>query len=178
MSQQLDQGLVSIFTGDGKGKTTAAIGAVVRAAGHGLRTFVIYFLKGKDYIHGENTILSRLPNVSLASFGQEGWVDRENIKPEHREQAGLALATAREAINSGDYDIIVLDEINIAINYGLIELDEVIKLVNDKPKQVELILTGRYANPKLVQMADLVTEMQMIKHPYTQGIKARRGIDY
>ncbi len=178
MSQQLDQGLVSIFTGDGKGKTTAAIGAVVRAAGHGFRSFVIYFMKGKDYIHGENTILSQLPNVSLASFGQKGWVDRKNLKPENREQARLAMVTAREAINSGDYDIIVLDEINIVINYGLIELDEVIKLIKDKPKQVELILTGRYADPKLVQMADLVTEMQMIKHPYTKGIKARRGIDY
>lgn len=178
MLQQLDQGLISIFTGDGKGKTTAAIGAVVRAAGHGLRAFIIYFMKGKDYIHGENIILSKLPNVSLASFGHEGWVDKENIKPEHKEQAGLALAAARKAVNSGEYDIIVLDEINIAINYGLIELDEVIRLLNDKPKHVELILTGRYADPKLVQMADLVTEMQMIKHPYTQGIKARKGIDY
>ena len=178
MPQQLDPGLVSIFTGDGKGKTTAAIGSVVRAAGHGLRTFIIYFMKGKDYIHGENSILSQLPNVKMASFGQAGWVDRENIKAEHREQAALALATARDAINSSDYDIIVLDEINIAINYGLIELEDVIQLIKEKPKPVELILTGRYADPGLMQMADLVTDMLMVKHPYTQGIKARRGIDY
>ena len=178
MSQQLEQGLVSIFTGDGKGKTTAAIGTVVRAAGHGLRAFVAFFMKGKDYVHGENNILSKLPNVTLASFGQNGWVDRDNIKPIHKEQARLALATAREAMLSGTYDLVVLDEINIAIDYGLIELDEVIKLINDKPQNVELILTGRNTDTRLVQMADLVTEMLMIKHPYARGIKARRGIDY
>ncbi|UCG55163.1 MAG: cob(I)yrinic acid a,c-diamide adenosyltransferase, partial [Dehalococcoidia bacterium] len=129
MSKQLVQGLVSIFTGDGKGKTTAAIGTVVRAAGHGLSSFIVYFMKGKDYVHGENAILLKIPNVCLASFGQKGWIDRVNIKPEHREQARLALNTAREAINSGKYDIIVLDEINIAIYNELVELDEVIKLI-------------------------------------------------
>lgn len=178
MSQQLNTGLVSIFTGDGKGKTTAAIGSVVRAAGQGLQTFIVFFLKGKDYIHGEINILSEIPNVTLATFGQNGWVDKENIKSENIEQARLALTAAREAINSGNYDLVVLDEINIAVNYGLVELDEVIRLIKDKPQSVELILTGRYADPKLVQMADLVTEMLMIKHPLAQGIKARRGIDY
>lgn len=178
MPQQFDQGMITIFTGDGKGKTTAAIGTVVRAAGHGFRAFIICFLKGKDYIHGENAILSKLPNVTLASFGQEGWVDRENIKPEHKKQAGLALSVAKEAINSGNYDIIVLDEINIAIDLELVNLDEVIKLIKEKPKKVELILTGRYTNPKLIQLADLVTEMRNTKHPFIRGITARRGIDY
>jgi len=135
-------------------------------------------MKGKDYIHGENKALLKLPNVKIASFGQAGWVDRENIKDEHRDQAALALRTARDVINSGDYDIIVLDEINVAINYGLIELDDVIKLVKQKPEQVELILTGRHADPKLIQMANLVTEMLMIKHPYAQGLQARKGIEY
>ena len=102
----------------------------------------------------------------------------ENIKPEHREQAGLALTAAKEAINSGKYDIIVLDEINIAIDYDLVKLDEIIKLIKDRPKKVELILTGRYANPKLLQLADIVTEMQNTKHPFTKGVEARRGIDY
>jgi cob(I)alamin adenosyltransferase len=178
LSQQLSQGLVSIFTGDGKGKTTAAVGTVVRAAGHGLRTFIVFFMKGENYVYGEINILSQLPNVTLASFGQKGWVDKDNIKPEDREKAGLALATAREAMLSDNYDLIVLDEINIAIDFGLIELDEVINFINDKPKNVELILTGRNVDTKLVKMADLVTEMLMIKHPYTRGIKARRGIDY
>jgi cob(I)alamin adenosyltransferase len=178
LSQQLDQGLVSIFTGDGKGKTTAAIGTVVRAAGHGFRTFIVFFMKGENFVHGEINILSKMPNVTLARFGQNGWVDRDNVNPEHKEQAMLALTAAREAMLSGNYDLIVLDEINIAIDYKLIELDEVIKLVNDKPPNVELILTGRNIDTKLVKLADLVTEMLMIKHPYTRGIKARRGIDY
>jgi len=178
LSQQLVQGLVSIFTGDGKGKTTAAIGTVVRAAGHGLRTFIVFFMKGENFVHSEINILSKMPNVTLASFGQKGWVDKDNIKPEDREQAMLALATAREAMLSGNYDLIVLDEINIATNYELIKLDDVTKFINDKPQNVELILTGRSANAKLVKMADLVTEMLMIKHPYARGIKARRGIDY
>jgi cob(I)alamin adenosyltransferase len=170
--------MVTIFTGDGKGKTTAAIGIVVRAAGHGFRAFIVCFLKGKDYTHGENAILSKLPNVTLASFGQAGWVNRENINPEHKKQAGLALTAAKEAIRSGKYDIIVLDEINIAIDLGLVDLDDIIKLIKDRPKKVEIILTGRYANPKLIQMADLVTEMQNTKHPFKRGITARRGIDY
>ena len=178
MSQQLNQGLVSIFTGDGKGKTTAAIGTVVRAAGHGLRSFIVFFMKGKSFTRGEINIISKIPNVTLAEFGQNDWVDKNNIKPEHKKQARLALTTAREAILSGNYDLVVLDEINIAINYKLIELGEVIKLINDKPRNLELILTGRNVDTKLVQMADLVTEMLMIKHPYTRGIKARQGIDY
>ena len=178
MSQQLSTGLVSIFTGDGKGKTTAAIGTIVRAAGHGLQTFIVFFLKGRGYIHGEINSLAKIPNVTLATFGQNGWVDKDNLKPEQREQARLALTAAREAINSGNYDLVVLDEINIVINYGLVELSKVIRLIIDKPQNVELILTGRYADPKLVQMADLVTEMLMIKHPFAQGIEARRGIDY
>jgi cob(I)alamin adenosyltransferase len=135
-------------------------------------------MKGESFVHGEINILSKMPNVTLARFGQNGWVDKDNVKPEHKEQARLALTAAREAMLSGNYDLVVLDEINIAIDYGLIELDEVIKLVNDKPQNVELILTGRNINTKLVQMADLVTEMLMIKHPYARGIKARRGIDY
>ncbi len=174
----VNRGLVSIFTGDGKGKTTAAIGTVIRAAGHGLRVFVVFFMKGKDYVHGEFAILSKLPDVTIASFGQRGWVSKDEVKPEHKEQAGLALASAREAILSGSYDLVVLDEVNVAIASLLVELDEVLKLINDKPRNVELILTGRHADPRLVQRADLVTEMLMIKHPYTKGIKARKGIDY
>ena len=178
MSQQLSQGLVSIFTGDGKGKTTAAIGTVIRATGHGLRTFIVFFMKGENFVHGEINILSKMPNVTLSRFGQKGWVDKDNVKPEHKEQARLALTAAREAMLSDNYDLVVLDEINIAIDFGLIELDEVIKFINDKPKNVDLILTGRNIDTKLVKMADLVIEMLMIKHPYTKGIKARRGIDY
>ncbi len=176
--EPVTNGLVSIFTGDGKGKTTAAIGTAVRAAGHGLRVFIVFFMKGRGYVHGEFAVLAKLPNVTIASFGQRGWADKDEVKPEHREQAGLALASAREAIQGGSYDLVVLDEVNVAITSKLIELDEVLRLINDKPRNVELILTGRNADPRLVQRADLVTEMQMIKHPYAKGIKARKGIDY
>ncbi len=135
-------------------------------------------MKGKNYVHGEINILSKMPSVTMASFGQNGWVDKDNVKPEHKERARLALTAAREAMLSGNYDLVVLDEINIAIDYELVKLNEVIKLINEKPQNVELILTGRNIDTKLVQMADLVTEMLMIKHPYARGIEARRGIDY
>ena len=176
--QPSDKGLVYIFTGDGKGKTTAAIGTAVRAAGHGLRVLIVFFAKGDKYPRGEDSALSRLPNVTITGCRHRDWLDKENIKAEDRELAKSALAAAREAMLNGDYDLIVLDEINIAINYGLVSLDEVIGFINAKPQNTELILTGRYAEPKLVQIADLVTEMQMVKHPYSKGVKARQGIDY
>jgi len=176
-SEPFTKGLVQIFTGDGKGKTSAALGAVLRALGHGLRVYIVYFMKG-DYPYGERSILSSLSNVDMASFGQKGFVDPANVKPEEKEQARLALAAAREAMLSGNYDLVVLDEVNLAVAWKLVELDEVVRLINDKPQNVELILTGRRADAKLVQMADLVTEMLKIKHPYDKGIKARQGIEY
>jgi len=169
--------LVQLFTGDGKGKTTAALGTVVRALGHGLRAYIVFFMKG-EYPYGENNILSKLPNVEMARFGSLEFIDSANIKPEDREQARKALAAGREAIFSGNYDLVVLDEVNLAVAWKLVELDEVIKLIKDKPKNVELILTGRKADPKLVQLADLVTECLKIKHPYDEGIKARKGVEY
>lgn len=173
----LRRGLVQIFTGDGKGKTTAAVGAVIRALGHGLRVYVAFFMKG-DYPYGERNILSQLPNVTMASFGSRGFIDPANIKPEEKEQAKRALAAAGEAMLSGSYDLVVLDEVNLAAAWNLVELDEVLKLIEDKPPGVELILTGRRADSKLVKAADLVTEMLKIKHPYDEGVAAREGIEY
>ena len=171
------RGLVQIFTGDGKGKTTAAIGAVIRALGHGLRVYVAFFMKG-DYPYGERSILSQLPNVTIASFGSRGFIDPANIKPEEKEQAKRALAAAREAMLSGSYDLVVLDEVNLAAAWNLVELDDVLKLIEDKPPGIELILTGRRADSKLVKAADLVTEMLKIKHPYDEGVAAREGVEY
>jgi cob(I)alamin adenosyltransferase len=169
--------LVQIFTGDGKGKTTAAIGAVIRALGHGLRVYVAFFMKG-DYPYGERSILSQLPNVTMASFGSRGFIDPANIKPEEKEQAKRALAAVREVMLSGSYDLVVLDEVNLAAAWNLVELDEVLRLIDEKPEGVELILTGRRADSKLVKAADLVTEMLKIKHPYDEGVAAREGIEY
>jgi len=171
------KGLIQIFTGDGKGKTTAALGAVIRAIGSGLRAYIVYFMKG-DYPYGERKILSQLPNVNVATFGSLEFVDPTNIKPEEKEQAKSALTAAREAMLSGNYDLVVLDEVNLAVAWKLVELGEVVRLINDKPPNVELILTGRQADTKLVQLADLVTECLNIKHPYDKGITARKGIEY
>ncbi len=171
------QGLVQIFTGNGKGKTSAALGAVVRASGHGLKVFIVFFLKGQ-YPYGEFSTLVKLPNVDVASFGLRHLIDPAQINPEEIEQAKLALSTAREAMLSSKYDLVVLDEVNVAVYFKLIELDEVIRLIGDKPRNVELILTGRYADAKLIELADLVTEMVKLKHPYDKGMKARKGIEY
>ena len=171
------RGLVQIFTGDGKGKTSAAIGAVIRALGHGLKVYIAFFMKG-DYPYGERSILSQLPNVTIDSFGSRRFVNPAKIKPEEKEQAKRALTAAREAMLSGSYDLVVLDEVNLAAAWNLVELDEVVRLIDDKPGDVELILTGRRADSKLVKSADLVTEMLKIKHPYDEGVMAREGIEY
>jgi len=171
------KGLVQIFTGEGKGKTTAALGTAIRALGHGLRVYIVYFMKD-NYPCGERNILSKLPNVDVVSFGSSKFVDPANVRPEEKEQARQALAAAREAMLSGSYALIVLDEVNLAVAWKLVKLDEVVRLITDKPQNVELILTGRQADTRLVQLADLVTEMLKIKHPYDKGITARQGIEY
>ncbi len=177
LPQRMSQGLVQVFTGDGKGKTSAALGVVLRALGHGLRVYIAFFMKGSSP-DGERGMLSRLDNVTVASFGSNRFVDPADVKPEEIEQAGQALAAAREAMLSGKYDLLVLDEVNVAAAWKLVELDEVLQLIDDKPAGVELILTGRQAPVELIKRADLVTEMLKIKHPYDTGIGARRGIDY
>ncbi len=176
-AKTFNKGLVQIFTGDGKGKTSAAVGTVVRALGQGLRVCIVVFMKG-NRPSGEWAFLSKIPDVKIARFGLGIFADSTNVNPEEKEQAKQALAIAREAMLSDDYDLVVLDEVNIAIDRKLVELDEVVKLIQDKPLDVELILTGRHADTKLVQLADLVTECLKIKHPYDEGIMARRGIDY
>ncbi len=177
MADKNGQGLVQVFTGDGKGKTTAALGAILRAAGHGLNIFIIFFIKG-HYAYGEFSTLTKLPNVRIAAFGLRRFFKATDIDPEEKKEAEAALAIAREAIGSGRYDLVVLDEINVAMDFHLIETDDIIKLIKEKPAHVELILTGRHADARLIEMADLVTEMVKIKHPYDKGVKARKGIEY
>lgn len=171
------KGLVEIFTGSGKGKTSTALGMVLRALGHGLRVHIIFFMKG-NYPYGERNMLPQLTNVSFQSFGHEQFVDPQNVKSEEREQAGEALQAARAAIASGKFDLVVLDEVNVAVAWKLIEVEDLLKLIEEKPQNVELILTGRYADQRLIERADLVTEMVEVKHPYQKGIKARKGIEY
>jgi cob(I)alamin adenosyltransferase len=171
------KGLVQVFTGNGKGKTTAALGTIVRAAGHGFKIFIVSFMKG-DYAYGEYKTLSSLPNIEISQFGFRKLTDPANITPEEKEQARLAMAAARDAVLSGKYDLVVLDEVNVALGYNLIDTEEVIDLINEKLPEVELILTGRYVDNRIIEMADLVTEMIKVKHPFDKGIKARKGIEY
>ena len=168
---------MEVFTGDGKGKTSAALGLALRASGHDLKIFIVFFMKG-SFPYGEQKTLSQLPNVTFVRFGSQTFVDPNNVTKVDKEEAKKALNAARKAILSNNYAIVILDEINVAAAWKLIDIDEVIKLIREKPKKVELILTGRRADDKLIDLADLVTDMTKVKHPYDKGISARKGIDY
>ncbi|MDH7485202.1 MAG: cob(I)yrinic acid a,c-diamide adenosyltransferase [Anaerolineae bacterium] len=174
---KLKQGLIQVYTGDGKGKTTAALGLALRAAGHGLRVYIIQFMKGWPH-YGELTSLQHLPNITLRQFGRPEFVDRDNPDPEDIRMAQEALEHARQIVASGDYDVVILDEVNVAVDYDLIRLDDVLALMEGKPEHVELVLTGRSAHTELFKRADLVTEMLAIKHPYNSGVMGRKGIEY
>lgn len=170
-------GLVQVFTGEGRGKTSAALGTAIRSLGNGLKVRIVAFMKaGRS--SGEWTVLDGLLNVSVSRYGSDRLVDPDNLRPADKEQAAAALAAGRESLLSGDFDLVILDEINVAAAWRLIDIKDVVALVEDKPERVELILTGRYADKEIVRRADLVTEMLNIKHPYEQGTAARKGIEY
>jgi cob(I)alamin adenosyltransferase len=171
------KGLIEVFTGDGKGKTSAALGTALRAVGHGLRVYIAFFMKGK-FPYGEHKTLETLPNITFERFGSERFVDPVNVKPEEKEEARKALDAAHEAMLSLNYDVVILDEVNVAASWKLIDVEEVVNLINDKPENVELILTGRHADPRVIEKADLVTMMTKIKHPFDRGVRARKGFDY
>jgi cob(I)alamin adenosyltransferase len=135
-------------------------------------------MKGKRYVHGEFKALSEIPNITLKYFGQRSWARGTETLPEHKEAAQQTLADVRKAMKAGQYDLIVLDEANMAVHNGLIDIDDITSFIDHKPEKVEIIITGRNANPTLVRMADLVSEILMIKHPFNEGVTARRGIDY
>lgn len=174
------QGLVIVYTGDGKGKTTAALGTILRAIGYNWKVLVIQFIKG-SWTYGEMKGLKRLePDVELKILGQGfvGIIDDKKPIEEHLAAAEGALKTALEDVQAGKHDLIILDEINVALSLGLIEMPQVRELLAKKPKQMHLILTGRGAPPELIELADLVTEMREIKHPYQKGILAQKGVDF
>lgn len=171
------KGIVQIYTGNGKGKTTAAFGQALRAIGQGYRVCVIQFMKGRKYgefLAGEKY----LPNLTIHLAGLDSFVMREKPAPLDIELARQGLALARKAIASGDYDMVILDEINVAADFQLIPLEEVIDLVKSKPAAVDLILTGRYAPPEVIALADTVSEIREVRHHYNAGVKERAGIEY
>jgi cob(I)alamin adenosyltransferase len=174
---RLEQGLIQVYTGDGKGKTTAALGLALRAAGHGLQVYIVQYMKGwPDY--GELAALRHQPNITLVQFGRPDFVDREHPDPEDIKLAQQALQHSLDVLRDGRYDVLVLDEINVAVDYGLVSLDQVLSLLDAKPPHLELVLTGRGAHRQLVERADLVTEMLQIKHPFSTGMGGRKGIEY
>jgi len=178
MMSNLSQGLVQIYTGNGKGKTTAAFGLALRAVGHGFRVYIIQFMKGNDG-YGELAGIKRLsPECQLEHFGGRGWVHKGERLEENVEEANKAFLRAEEIILSGNWDIVILDEIVNAIWFELIPESQVLELLSKKPPHVELILTGRNASQSLIERADLVTEMVEKKHPYEKGIKSRKGIEF
>ena len=173
----LKQGLIQVYTGTGKGKTTAALGLALRASGHGLKVCIIQFMKGWPN-YGELEGVKHLPGVTLRQFGRAEFVDKDNPDPADIRMAHDALRYAAEVITGGECDILILDEINVALDWGLISLEEVLPLLDARPPKMEMVLTGRNAHPEIVRRADLVTEMLDIKHPYADGVAARRGIEY
>lgn len=173
------QGLVIVHTGSGKGKTTAALGLAVRAWGSGLKVLIMQFIKG-GWKYGELKALQRFaPELMIRQMG-DGFVKNSGAaeKEEHIRLAKAALAEARREMLSGAWDMIVLDEINYAVKFGLLELREVVDLLDEKPAALHLVLTGREAAEALIERADLVTEMKEVKHPYQKGIKAQKGIEF
>lgn len=177
MEQRLERGLVQVYTGDGKGKTSAAFGLALRAVGRGLKVYIIQFIKG-GFDYGELYAIKRLPNFELRAFGRGKFVTDVPPNEDDVKLATEAFELAREVVNGGKFDVVVLDEINVALHLKLIETMEVVDLIRHKPKHVELILTGRYAPSEIVELAELVTEMKPTKHPYTKGITPRKGIDF
>jgi len=173
----LKKGYIQIYTGNGKGKTTAALGQAMRALGHELRVYVIQFMKG-NIEYGELEMSKRLaPQFTLKQMGRETFVDKKNPDPKDIEMAVDALKLARKIVDENSTDILILDEINVALDFKLIPLDEVLGILDRKPETMELILTGRYAPQEIIDRADLVTEMKEVKHYYSDGVEARAGIE-
>ncbi|XER05654.1 Corrinoid adenosyltransferase [Sporomusa rhizae] len=173
------KGLIIVNTGNGKGKTTAALGLGLRAWGQGLRVLVLQFIKG-NWKYGELQSAARMgENFVIRQLG-EGFVRnvKEDAIAEHQDAAESALADAKQEMMSGNWDMIILDEINYAIKFGLLATDKVVELLETKPQSLHLVLTGREARQEIIDRADLVTEMKEIKHPLKQGIKAQKGIEF
>jgi cob(I)alamin adenosyltransferase len=174
--RRLSKGTVHVFTGNGKGKTTAALGCGLRASGHGYRVLMVQFMKGRRY--GELSAVRHVPGFEIVQFGLDAFVEKGRPSAEDLKLAQEGFKKASEAVRGGRYDVVILDEVNVAVDYGLLNLDEVLELIEKKPRHVELILTGRYAHERIRDSADTVTEMVEVKHHYSAGVEAREGIEY
>ncbi|MFX1263046.1 MAG: cob(I)yrinic acid a,c-diamide adenosyltransferase [Promethearchaeota archaeon] len=182
-----ETGQVQVYTGDGKGKTTSALGAGLRAAGHGLRVLMICFMKARiaerdgesEVNYGEFGSVEQISNFEIVPVGRLDWVDKDNPDPIDVKLAQDGLLLARDALRNHTCDVLILDEINVAVEWNLISLEDQLDLINVKPPDVELIMTGRYARPELLEAADLVTEMKELKHYYSsKKVQARKGFEF
>ncbi len=173
---EVEKGLVMVYTGDGKGKTTAALGLAFRAAGHGYKILAVHFMKGRNY--GEAKAAAYLPHFDVFKAGREKFVNRDNPDPEDLRLAAEGLSRAKEAALSSAYNLILLDEVIVAINYNLVSMQDVLDLIDKRAPGVDLVLTGRDAPPEIMERADMVSEVKAIKHHYASGIKAREGIEF
>lgn len=172
----LEQGCVQVYTGNGKGKTTASLGLALRAVGRGLKVCVFQFIKGGGR-YGEHLAAEKLaPLLTIIQTGRPGWVNTEDIT-EDRRTAQEAFVQAEDMLTSGEFDVFICDEINGAVGFGLIDVEQVLELISRKPEKTELVLTGRNADERVIEAADLVTEMREIKHYYKAGVPARTGIE-
>ena len=177
MRKRLKQGLVQVYFGRGKGKTTAAIGQGFRACGHGFKVMMIQFLKG-DTRYGEIEAINAMPNFEVKQFGTKQLIEVPGDIDYEEGRKGIEFA--REILTSDEYDIVILDEIGVAVQMGIVDVEDVLKLIDIKPEKVELVITGgQKIHPKIKMRADLITEMRMIKHYYSsKGINARYGIEF
>jgi len=174
---RLDQGLMQIYTGDGKGKTTCALGLAMRAVGQGLKVFMVQFLKGRET--GESRAAERLaPEMTLRYCGRPGLVNLKSPSPEDLARVEQAWDLARQVLAAGEHDLVILDEINLVLAHGLVPLEEALTALRQRPAGIEVVLTGRRAPQELMALADLVTEMRPVKHYYQAGVRARRGIEW
>ncbi|MFO7619147.1 MAG: cob(I)yrinic acid a,c-diamide adenosyltransferase [Thermoplasmata archaeon] len=177
MASEIGLGMVHVYTGDGKGKTTASLGLGLRAAGHGFQVLMIQFMKG-DVKYGELEAVKNIPNFDIRQFGRPDFVDKKNPAEIDIKLARDGLEHARKVVDEGKVDLLILDEINVAVEWGLVSKEDVIALVRSRPEKMEIVLTGRYAPCEFIELAETVTEMTEVKHPYMKGIMARKGVEY
>ena len=172
----MSSGLIHVYTGPGKGKTTAALGLGLRATGAGLKVHMVQFMKGRRY--SEIDAIEHLSNFTVSQHGRDEFVSKENPERIDIDMAQDGFAYAKKIIKDNIYNLVILDEINVAVDFNLISLTDVLSLIESKPDELELVLTGRYAHPEIIKYADLVSEILEIKHPYQKGIQSRKGIDF
>jgi cob(I)alamin adenosyltransferase len=177
-SMRKDRGLIIVYTGHGKGKTTAAFGLALRAAGHGMRVLIVQFMKGQKEIGEMKAVIESNIQIDVIQAGRPGFVQSRTCELLDRYMAMEGLKVVERAMERNVYRLIVLDEINVAISFGLLEIEEVLTVISNKPPEVHLVLTGRNAPGPILEIADIVTEMKNLKHCFTNGVPGQKGVEY